>query len=77
MRTRYNLRPGSSRASMKALKRPVHRRHSLRLNPVIKQEKSRVTSSVEPSEGPTNNDDLNELLARHHRRMLEEQKDRK
>lgn len=78
MKTRYNLRTGSTRTSIKSLKRPVNRRHSLRLSPIIKQEKSRVTSPVESTDVPTStNDDLNDLLARHHRRMLEEQKDRK
>lgn len=78
MRTRYNLRTGSSRTSIKSLKRPVNRRQSLRLSPIIKQEKSRMTSPVESTDVPTStNDDLNDLLARHHRRMLEEQKDRK
>lgn len=65
------------------------RRHSLRLNASVKPQKTRsiIQNNVKPrkienepneeEKTTTDVDNYDELLARHHRRMLEEQKDRK
>lgn len=65
------------------------RRHSLRLNASVKPQKTRsiTQNNVKPrkienepneeEKTTTDVDNYDELLARHHRRMLEEQKDRK
>ena len=67
-----------------------NRRHSLRLAPIVKKAKSRasidtprwrkIENENDDDDSSTNNtdvDDLDELLARHRRLSLEEQKDRK
>ncbi|CAF1049403.1 unnamed protein product [Rotaria sordida] len=66
------------------------RRHSLRLTPVVKEKKASLTihesipkwrqvenDSEDENSSINNDDNYDDLLARHHRHMLEEQKDRK